>query len=83
MGGYNGVTCCATSNDGLEWTRPSFDVKPGDTVTVGLVRANGKGGYEKKTVRVTLAESPLSRIASQSDLSPQERGEVKKHCHAG
>jgi S1-C subfamily serine protease len=34
--------------------------KPGDTVTVGLMRANGSGGYEKKTVRVKLASRPNS-----------------------
>ena len=34
--------------------------KPGDTVTVGLLRANGSGGYEKKTVSVTLASRPNS-----------------------
>ncbi|HEX8715091.1 MAG TPA: PDZ domain-containing protein, partial [Solirubrobacteraceae bacterium] len=34
--------------------------KPGDTVSVGLLRANGKGGYEHKTVSVTLASRPNS-----------------------
>jgi S1-C subfamily serine protease len=34
--------------------------KPGDKVTVGLERANGKGGYEHKTVSVTLASRPNS-----------------------
>jgi S1-C subfamily serine protease len=34
--------------------------KPGDTVTVGLLRANGKGGYERKSVSVTLASRPNS-----------------------
>jgi S1-C subfamily serine protease len=34
--------------------------KPGDKVTVGLLRANGKGGYEHKTVTVTLASRPNS-----------------------
>jgi S1-C subfamily serine protease len=34
--------------------------KPGDTVAVGLVRGNGKGGYEHKTVSVTLASRPNS-----------------------
>jgi S1-C subfamily serine protease len=34
--------------------------KPGDTVTVGLLRATGKGDYERKTVRVTLASRPSS-----------------------
>jgi S1-C subfamily serine protease len=34
--------------------------KPGDTVTVGLLRANGSGGYEHKTVKVTLASRPSS-----------------------
>jgi putative serine protease PepD len=34
--------------------------KPGETVTVGLLRANGSGGYDQKTVSVTLASRPNS-----------------------
>jgi S1-C subfamily serine protease len=34
--------------------------KPGDTVSIGLLRPNGKGHYEKKTVSVTLGERPNS-----------------------
>jgi S1-C subfamily serine protease len=34
--------------------------KPGATVTVGLLRANGHGGYEHKTLSVTLASRPNS-----------------------
>ncbi|HEX4483285.1 MAG TPA: trypsin-like peptidase domain-containing protein [Solirubrobacteraceae bacterium] len=34
--------------------------KPGDKISVGLLRANGKGGYEHKTVSVTLAARPNS-----------------------
>jgi S1-C subfamily serine protease len=34
--------------------------KPGDKISVGLLRANGKGGYEHKTVSVTLASRPNS-----------------------
>ena len=34
--------------------------KPGETITVGLLRGNGKGGYEKKTVSVTLGARPNS-----------------------
>jgi S1-C subfamily serine protease len=34
--------------------------KPGDTITIGLERANGKGGYEHKTVSVKLGERPNS-----------------------
>jgi S1-C subfamily serine protease len=34
--------------------------KPGDTISVGLLRANGKGGYEHKTVSVKLGERPNS-----------------------
>jgi S1-C subfamily serine protease len=32
--------------------------KPGETVTIGLKRANGQGGYENKTVTVTLGNRP-------------------------
>jgi S1-C subfamily serine protease len=34
--------------------------KPGDTVSIGLWRGNGKGGYEHKTVSVTLGARPNS-----------------------
>jgi S1-C subfamily serine protease len=34
--------------------------KPGQKVTVGLLRANGKGGYDPKSVIVTLASRPNS-----------------------
>ncbi|HXM86782.1 MAG TPA: trypsin-like peptidase domain-containing protein [Solirubrobacteraceae bacterium] len=34
--------------------------KPGETVSVGLLRANGRGGYEHKTLSVTLASRPNS-----------------------
>ncbi|MGH9219745.1 MAG: glycosyl hydrolase family 32, partial [Vicinamibacterales bacterium] len=32
MGGYGATTCLATSEDGIAWTRPSFDVLPGTNV---------------------------------------------------
>jgi S1-C subfamily serine protease len=34
--------------------------KPGDTISVGLLRSTGKGGYEHKTVKVTLTSRPNS-----------------------
>jgi S1-C subfamily serine protease len=34
--------------------------KPGETIQVGLMRANGRGGYERKTVSVTLVSRPDS-----------------------
>ena len=34
--------------------------KPGNTVTIGLLRGNGHGGYEHLTVRATLTERPNS-----------------------
>jgi S1-C subfamily serine protease len=34
--------------------------KPGDTVTIELLRANGSGGYTKKTVTATLTQRPNS-----------------------
>jgi S1-C subfamily serine protease len=34
--------------------------KPGQTITIGLLRGNGKGGYEHKTVSVKLASRPNS-----------------------
>ena len=34
--------------------------KPGDTTSIGLLRPNGKGHYEKKTVSVTLGSRPNS-----------------------
>jgi putative serine protease PepD len=34
--------------------------KPGDTITVELLRASGNGSYDKKSVKVTLASRPNS-----------------------
>ena len=34
--------------------------KPGQTVVLGILRANGSGGYEKRSVSVTLGERPNS-----------------------
>ncbi|MGC2373755.1 MAG: trypsin-like peptidase domain-containing protein [Solirubrobacteraceae bacterium] len=34
--------------------------KPGDTIAVEVLRANGSGGYEHKTINVTLAARPNS-----------------------
>ncbi len=34
--------------------------QPGDTISIGLLRANGHGGYEHKTVTVTLGTRPNS-----------------------
>jgi len=34
--------------------------KPGDTITIGLLRANGKGGWEHKSVSATLGSRPNS-----------------------
>jgi S1-C subfamily serine protease len=34
--------------------------KPGDTISVEVLRGNGNGGYEHKTVKVTLAARPNS-----------------------
>jgi S1-C subfamily serine protease len=34
--------------------------KPGDTITLEVLRANGNGGYEHKSVKVTLASRPNS-----------------------
>ena len=34
--------------------------KPGETITVGLERGNGHGGYERKNVQVTLGTRPNS-----------------------
>jgi S1-C subfamily serine protease len=34
--------------------------KSGETITIGLLRANGKGGYQKKTVSAKLGSRPNS-----------------------
>ncbi len=34
--------------------------KPGDTITIRLLRATGNGKYEEKTVSATLGERPNS-----------------------
>jgi len=44
--------------------------KPGQTVTIGIERANGRGGYEHKTLTVTLGNRPES--APTQSTSPTE-----------
>lgn len=57
MGGYGANTCLATSEDGIAWTRPSFDVVPGtnivnrttrDSSTVWLDQFEGERGRRFK-----------------------------------
>jgi S1-C subfamily serine protease len=43
--------------------------KPGQTVTLGLLRATGGGRYEQKTVHVTLASRPSS--APEANSNPE------------
>jgi S1-C subfamily serine protease len=43
-----------------ELARTIATKKPGETVTIGLRRANGQGGYTYKTVKVTLGSRPNS-----------------------
>lgn len=38
MGGYGGTTCLATSTDGINWSRPSFDVEPGTNIVINTTR---------------------------------------------
>ena len=38
MAGYGGVTCLATSPDGIAWTRPSLDVVPGTNIVSKALR---------------------------------------------
>ena len=38
MGGFGGVTCLATSADGVSWQRPSFDVVPGTNIVNTAIR---------------------------------------------
>ena len=48
-----------------------------------LLRGDGWGeGWLRKFDASECAETPLTRIASQSDLSPQGRGEVE-HYRSG
>jgi S1-C subfamily serine protease len=43
--------------------------KPGETVSIGLLRANGHGGWEAKTVQVTLGSRPSSNPFASSGSS--------------
>jgi hypothetical protein len=43
MAGYGGVTCLATSRDGIAWQRPAFDVVPGTNIV-------NKDGRDSTTV---------------------------------
>jgi hypothetical protein len=66
MGGYGGGTCYATSNDGIEWTRPMLDVKRGTnyvsdiglrdstTIWLDLETADRARRYKMSVYRETL-----------------------------
>jgi S1-C subfamily serine protease len=45
--------------------------KPGDVVTVKLLRANGKGGWTQKTIQVTLGSRPSKNPFGSSTSSPE------------
>jgi hypothetical protein len=47
MGGYGGPTCMVTSTDGVNWTRPQFDVVPGTNIVY-------KGNRDSSTVWLDL-----------------------------
>ena len=44
--------------------------KPGETVTLSLLRANGSGGWEPKSVKVTLGNRPSQNVFPNSQ-SPE------------
>ena len=51
----------ARPSDGSEELANDIEAKkPGQTVSIGLLRATGHGGYEHKTVSVTLGTRPNS-----------------------
>ena len=61
VGGDIIVSVDGTAVNGSEELANGIEAKkPGDTITIGLLRANGKGGYEHKTVSVKLGERPNS-----------------------
>jgi len=45
--------------------------KPGETVSIELEHPNGHGGWEKKTVRVTLGKRPAQAPSSQEGATPE------------
>jgi hypothetical protein len=55
MAGYGGVTCLATSHDGITWDKPAFDVVPGTNIV-------NKDGRDSTTVWLDLfATDPRQR----------------------
>jgi S1-C subfamily serine protease len=61
VGGDIIVSVDGTAVNGSEELANDIEAKkPGDTIAIGLERANGKGGYEHKTVSVKLGERPNS-----------------------
>ncbi len=61
VGGDIIVSVDGTAVNGSEELANDVEAKrPGETITIGLLRANGRGGYEHKTVSVKLGERPNS-----------------------
>ena len=86
MGGYSQNTCLATSTDGINWHRPTFDVVKGtnivvrdlrDSSTVWLDHDNLDGGGRYKLAYYNGSEGGIILQTSDDGVHWQRRGLAK------
>ncbi len=86
MGGYGQNTCLATSTDGINWNRPTFDVVKGtnivvrdlrDSSTVWLDHDNLDGGGRYKLAYYNGSEGGIILQTSEDGVHWQRRGLAK------
>ena len=86
MGGYGQNTCLATSTDGINWDRPTFDVVKGtnivvrdlrDSSTVWLDHDNLDGGGRYKLAYYNGSEGGIILQTSDDGVHWQRRGLAK------
>jgi len=72
MGGYAGTVCYATSKDGVRWSKPDLDVKPGTNVVM----------YKKRDGSTVWLDHEEKDPEKRYKLFLMERGDDKEYrCH--
>jgi hypothetical protein len=84
MAGYSAHTSCAVSTDGLEWTRPAFDVKPDTNIVLtGVYRDSNtiwldhdEADPSQRFKMATYSDKTMLLFASPDGIHWRPRGET-------
>lgn len=68
MGGYTGVTCYATSPDGIHWTKPRLDVVPGTNIVNPAPRDSSTVWVDRRAAAGSRFKMACSRPGSGSTV---------------